>query len=127
MFQGERCIKNLVKVNTREPDPKAYIRKLHSIKVTECANEQSLIYNDALLKTMYIEIKARSFMWGQIRIMIETCLKFSKDQISLNDLNSLLSAEEYTKLESGRIWQKDRAAASGLYLTDIAYPSDIFA
>lgn len=104
MFVGERCIRNLVKVNLREPDPFGYIRRIHSINVTESYDEQSLIYggNRALHKTLYIEIKAKSFMWGQIRIMVETCLKYARGELTTKDLNALLTAEEYLRLESGK-------------------------
>jgi tRNA U38,U39,U40 pseudouridine synthase TruA len=64
MFQGVKCFKNLVKIDTREPDPMGYIRNVESIKVSE-VDEQSLLYCDSSLsKTLYIEIKAKAFMWG---------------------------------------------------------------
>ena len=76
---------------------------------------------------MYIEIKARSFMWGQIRIMVQTCLKYAKGHLTLNDMNRLFEPEDYRRLESGKEWHKSKVSPHGLYLTDVQYPADIFA
>ncbi len=66
MFEGRRSVKNLVKVDLREPDPAGYIRNIHSIKISENIDEQSLMYNanSSLVKTVYIEITAKAFMRG---------------------------------------------------------------
>jgi hypothetical protein len=39
MFEGKRSVKNLVKVDLREPDPAGYIRNIHSIEISENADE----------------------------------------------------------------------------------------
>ena len=40
LFQGELYLKNLVKVDNREPDPLGYVRKVDSIRVLEIFDEQ---------------------------------------------------------------------------------------
>jgi len=40
LFQGELYLKNLVKVDNREPDPLGYVRKVDSIRVLESFEEQ---------------------------------------------------------------------------------------
>jgi hypothetical protein len=35
MFQGVKCIKNLVKVDSSEPDPLNYVRNVESIEIRE--------------------------------------------------------------------------------------------
>ncbi len=65
-------------------------------------------------------------MWGQIRIMVQTCLRYARDEISLTDIHALLSKEEIRTLESGRTWHKMKASPFGLYLTNVEYPPDIF-
>ena len=75
--------------------------------------------NSSLVKTVYIEITAKAFMRGQIRIMISTCLKYARDQITFIDLQNLLSVEDYTILESGKMFHKESVSPFGLYLSDI--------
>jgi hypothetical protein len=59
--------------------------------------------------------------------MVETSLKYAKDEVTMRDLQLLMQPEIYPRLESGKPWLKSKAAPFGLYLTDIEYASDIFA
>ena len=61
------------------------------------------MYRDQVVSTLYVEISARSFMWAQIRIMIQTCLKYSREEITKQDLMRLLDGKvPVEKLDSGR-------------------------
>jgi hypothetical protein len=33
MYQGQKCFKNVVRLNNREPDPKGYIRNIHRVEI----------------------------------------------------------------------------------------------
>ena len=128
MFEGTNCLRHFVKIDNREPDPLGYVRIIKSIHIHEVNDQElSLMYpHTGYKQTLLVEVNARSFLRGQIRIMIMACLKFAKGWISEQDMQRLFTEKEVPLLENGREWDKRPASPFGLYLTDIQYDPEIF-
>jgi tRNA pseudouridine(38-40) synthase len=128
MFEGRHCFSNFVKINNREPDPLGYYRTVSSCRLIEKAETELLYSGDSSLhETLYVEIKSKSFLWHQIRILVSTCLKYAKNEVSNADIEAMLTETKVDFLQSGEKWEKNKASPFGLYLTNIEYSPDIYA
>ena len=74
------------------------------------------------------EIQAKSFLWNQIRILINTLICYAKNQISKDQILTLLqppvletNKEDLIYLDNGKRYMKFMAPPDGLYLTEIKY------
>jgi tRNA pseudouridine(38-40) synthase len=80
-FVGRHCLKNFVRINTREPDPLGYVRSIDSIRL--CRNPYPFLNFPAQsneeddIISLAVEIKAKSFLWNQIRILVQTLVNYS--------------------------------------------------
>ena len=76
MYQGRRCFKNVVKLNNREPDPKGYIRNIHKVEILKSDKFFAEIDHSGIeIDKIEVKVVAKSFLWGQIRIMIQNMIK----------------------------------------------------
>ena len=72
--EGEHYFRNVCTVNLREPDRKGYIRTIDQVTVND---EQSQSLSGYRIRDISLEIKARSFLQHQIRILVMNLLKMS--------------------------------------------------
>lgn len=76
MYQGRKCFKNVVKLNNREPDPKGYIRNIHNVEILKTPKIFPEIHHSGIeIDKIDIKISAKSYLWGQIRIMVQNMIK----------------------------------------------------
>ena len=63
---GEKYMKNVCKVNEKEPDPKGYMRTINSI---DFADKTEMI-DGVSVTDCTVKIDAKAFLWAQIRILV---------------------------------------------------------
>ncbi len=64
-------------------------------------------------------IKANRFLYGMVRAIVGTLLDIGQGRLSLDEFNEIITAKDRRK--AGRA-----APASGLFLTEVAYPTEVF-
>ena len=79
------------------------------------------------LTSLSFEIKAKSFLWNQIRILMSTLVQYSQGKLSKAQILELLKKPEvepeiddYVMID-GKRYMKNMAPPQGLYLADIKY------
>ena len=70
---GEKYMKNVCKVNEKEPDPKGYMRTINSI---DFADKTETI-DGVSVTDCTVKIDAKAFLWAQIRILVMNLLRCS--------------------------------------------------
>jgi len=77
---GRNYLKNFVRVNVKEPDPLGYIRTIDSITLHTLPMPDLILpgspYKEGHL-CLNFEIHAKSFLWNQIRILMQTFVSYA--------------------------------------------------
>jgi tRNA pseudouridine(38-40) synthase len=90
IFEGTHCFKNFATLNIHEPDRSGYVRTIFDIDVSQ-QDCPSLLSG---CKEILVNIKGKSFLWHQIRIIVKAAVSYADGEISLYQLNNLLTGDD---------------------------------